>query len=118
MGEQPEQIREAREGLGIIRHLRTVGASPSEALEVLRRHREDPASQGILPPARPASDVDMQFDLERAIEGPLSELVDAAIQAGWPPKIVFAAIRDALTTQEVAYLEDPDPADDPPSLAP
>jgi hypothetical protein len=115
MGKQPEQIRGAREGLGIIRHLRTVGASPAEALEVLRRHREDAAAHSILPPARPASDVDMQFDLERAIEGPLSELVDAAIQAGWPPKIVFSAIRDAVTTQEVAYSQDPDPADDPTS---
>jgi hypothetical protein len=112
MGEQPEQIRGARQGLGIIRHLRTVGASPAEALEVLRRHREDAASQGILPPAISASDVDMQLELERAIELPLSELVDAAIQAGWPPRIVFAAIRDAVTTQEVAYAEDPDPADD------
>jgi hypothetical protein len=57
----------------------------------------------------------MQLELERAIERPLTELVDAAIQAGWPPKVVFAALRDAVTTQEVAFSEDPDPADDPTS---
>jgi hypothetical protein len=115
MDEQPEQIRGAREGLGIIKHLRAMGASPGEALEVLRRHREEIVAQGIRPPAASASDVDMQLELERAIERPLSELVDAAIQAGWPPKVVFAALRDAVTTQEVAYSEDPDPADDPTS---
>jgi hypothetical protein len=114
MDEQPEQIRGARNGLGIIKHLRAMGASPEEALEALRRHRES-AGQGILPPAASASDVDMQLELERAIEIPLSELVDAAIQAGWAPKVVFAALRDAVATQEVAYSEDPDPADDPTS---
>jgi hypothetical protein len=111
MGEQPEQTREARNGLGIIKHLRAMGAAPEEALEVLRRHREGAAAQGISPPAISARDVDMQLELERAIQRPLSELVDAAIQAGWPPKIVFSAIRDAVTTQEVAYSKDPDPAD-------
>jgi hypothetical protein len=114
MDEQPEQIRSARNGLGIIKHLRAVGASPREALEALRRHRES-SVQGTLPAAVYTSDVDKQLELERAIERPLSELVDAAIQAGWPPKVVFAALRDAVTTQEVAYSEDPDPADDPTS---
>jgi hypothetical protein len=61
----------------------------------------------------------MQLELERgAIELPLVALIDAAIHAGWPPKIVFAAIRDTVATQEVAYSEYPDPADDPPSTVP
>jgi hypothetical protein len=53
MDEQPEQIRGAREGLGIIKHLRAMGASPGEALEVLRRHREEIVAQAYCPPRHP-----------------------------------------------------------------
>lgn len=67
----------------------------------------------ITSPRKPMSDVDAQIDCERAIELPVRELVDAIIQAGWSPEVAYAALRDVVANQALAYAEDPDPADDP-----
>ena len=69
--------------------------------------------QRIPAPRKPLSDADAQYDCECAIDIPVRDLVDEIIQAGWPPKIVYSAMRDVIENQVLAYLEDPDPSDDP-----
>jgi len=60
-----------------------------------------------------ASDVDMQIDCEIAIDMATRDLVDAVIQAGWPPKIAYSALKNVARNQALAYQDDPDSADDP-----
>jgi len=67
----------------------------------------------ITSPRHTMSDVDMQIDCEIAIDYATRELVDAIIQAGWPPKIAYSALKNVAKNQALAYEEDPDPADDP-----
>jgi hypothetical protein len=69
--------------------------------------------QRISPPQEARSDVDLQFDCQTAIDVPVRDLVDEIIQAGWPPKIAYAAMKNVIEQQILAYVEDPDPADDP-----
>ncbi len=67
----------------------------------------------ISSPRKMASDVDMQIDCEIAIDMATRDLVDAVIQAGWPPKIAYSALKNVARNQALAYQDDPDPADDP-----
>ncbi len=67
----------------------------------------------ISSPRKPMSDVDMQMDCEIAIDNATRDLVDAIIQAGWPPKVAYSALKNVAKNQALAYEEDPDPADDP-----
>lgn len=64
-------------------------------------------------PLQPMSNPDAQIDCEQAIDVPVRELVDAIIQAGWAPKIAYAALKSVAENQALAYMEDPDPAADP-----
>lgn len=68
---------------------------------------------GIPSPQRPTSDPDAALECTNAIDGAVHALVDEAITAGWPPALVFEAVMRAAGHQAAAYLEDPDPADDP-----
>ncbi|WLR94264.1 hypothetical protein [Shinella zoogloeoides] len=70
-------------------------------------------TQRIPSPRKPLGDADMQIDCEFVIEGPVRTLIDEIIQAGWPPAVAFAAVRNIADQQELCYREDPDPADDP-----
>lgn len=70
-------------------------------------------TQRIPSPRKPLGDADMQIDCEFVVEGPVRMLIDEIIQAGWPPAVAFAAVRNIADQQELAYREDPDPADDP-----
>jgi hypothetical protein len=69
-------------------------------------------NQRISTPQRPLSDVDLQLDCEYAIDVPVRALVDEIIQAGWSPMVVYAAMKNVVEHQVLAYVEDPDPADD------
>lgn len=69
-------------------------------------------AQRIPSPRKPLGDADMQIDCEFVIEEPVRTLIDEIIQAGWPPAVAFAAIKNIAEQQELAYREDPDPADD------
>lgn len=64
-------------------------------------------------PRKPIGDADTQIDCESILDDPVRELVDAAITAGWPPEVVFAALKSVVENRALAYSEDPDPADDP-----
>lgn len=70
-------------------------------------------TQRIPSPRKPLGDADMQIDCELVIEGPVRMLIDEVIQAGWPPAVAFASVRNIVDQQELAYREDPDPTDDP-----
>lgn len=67
----------------------------------------------ISSPRKPMSDVDAQIDCELAIDVPVRDLIDAIIQAGWAPRVAYAALKSVAENQTLAYMEDPDPADDP-----
>ena len=67
----------------------------------------------ISSPSKPMSDVDAQIDCESAIDIPVRDLFDSIIQAGWAPKVAYAAMKSVVENQALAYAEDRDPADDP-----
>lgn len=67
----------------------------------------------ISSPRKPMNDEDAQIDCESAIDIPVRDLVDAIIQAGWAPKVAYAALKSVVENHALAYAEDPDPADDP-----
>lgn len=69
-------------------------------------------AQRITPPRKPLNDADTQLACECAIDVAVRDLVDEIIQAGWPPRIAYAAMRDVIENQLMAYLEDPEPAED------
>lgn len=69
--------------------------------------------QSIPSPRKPIGDPDAQIDCEFVLDEPVRDLVDATIQAGWPPHIVLAALKSVVENRALAYAEDPDPADDP-----
>lgn len=69
-------------------------------------------------PRQPMSDADAQIDCELAIDAQVRDLVDAIIQAGWRPEIAYAALKSVAENHALAYLEDPDPADDPADARP
>ncbi|MCD1264092.1 hypothetical protein B5M44_04010 [Shinella sumterensis] len=56
---------------------------------------------------------DAQMDCEQALDDHVRDLIDEAITAGWPPHVVFAALKSVVDNRELAYAEDPDPAPDP-----
>lgn len=64
-------------------------------------------------PRKPMSDVDTQIDCESIIDVPVRQLIDDIIRAGWAPEIAYAAIRDVVENQRLAYTADRDPVDDP-----
>ena len=67
----------------------------------------------IRPPTIDASHPDYKLAVEEAIDQPLRELVDMAMNVGWQPEDVYTAIANVTTAQIIAYGIQPDPADDP-----
>ena len=47
------------------------------------------------------------LDCEVALEAAFCALVDDALQAGWPPLMVYAALASLAENQRLAYIEDP-----------
>jgi hypothetical protein len=72
--------------------------------------------QLIPPPSRPLSDVDTQLECEEMLDNPVRGFIEAFVQAGWPPGVVYKAVKNVVEHQAIAYVEDPDPADDAPSI--
>ncbi|WP_173995721.1 hypothetical protein [Agrobacterium tumefaciens] len=66
----------------------------------------------ISTPKRSADDEDYAIELEEALDLPLRDLIDNAVQAGWSPRAVYKAVQSVALNQGLAYEEDPDPADD------
>lgn len=64
-------------------------------------------------PRQHINDDDIQIECEQALVDGVHDLVDGAISAGWPPDVVFAALKSVVANREIAYAEDPDPAPDP-----
>jgi len=56
---------------------------------------------------------DYALSCEEALDLPLRDLVDQAVQAGWKPRVIFKALQEVAKNQGLAYEEDPDPEDDP-----
>ncbi|MGJ7040477.1 hypothetical protein [Shinella sp. BE166] len=67
----------------------------------------------ITSPRKPMSDVDAQIECEFAIDLPVREFIDAIVQAGWTPEVAYAAMRDVVDNQALAYAEHPDHVDEP-----
>lgn len=65
-------------------------------------------------PRTPADHPDYCINLQQAIELPLMELVDQAVQSGWKQEQIFGAIQEVAKNLALAYAEDPDPSDDAP----
>jgi len=72
--------------------------------------------QLIPPPSRPLSDVDTQLECEEMLDNPVRGFIEAFVQAGWPPTVVYKAVKNVVDHQAIAYAEDPDPADDAPTI--
>ena len=64
-------------------------------------------------PRKPIGDADMQIDCEFVLDEPVRDLIDATISAGWPPSVVFSALKSVVENRESAYADAPDPSDDP-----
>jgi hypothetical protein len=71
--------------------------------------------QLIPPPSRPLSDVDTQLECEEILDKPVRGFIEAFVQAGWPPTVVYKAVKNEVD-QQAAFAEGPDPADDAPSI--
>ena len=67
----------------------------------------------INPSQKPPEHGDRRLDCEFALDMSLRVLIDDALNAGWEPNEVFAALQNLVEHQRKAYGEDPDPADDP-----
>jgi len=67
----------------------------------------------IVSPSQQTTDAPDTRNCERALDGPVRQLVDAAIIAGWAPDEVFGALERLVQRQASDYARDPDPADDP-----
>lgn len=66
----------------------------------------------IKPPRLTADNEDYGIECQEALDIPARDLVDKAIQAGWSPRAVYAALQEVARNQALAYEADPDPADD------
>lgn len=67
----------------------------------------------IISPKNDESHPDYVLACEEALDRPVREMVDMAINAGWKPEAVYTALSNVTTAQILAYDFDPDPADDP-----
>lgn len=52
------------------------------------------------------------MDCEEALNSPLQDLIDDAVQAGWDMRTVIVALQSAASNRAIAYEEDPDPEDE------
>jgi hypothetical protein len=63
-------------------------------------------------PKQPGNYSDRESDCEEAMDIAITDLVDAASNAGWTIPEALDAIARVIPTQRKAYAMDPDPADD------
>jgi hypothetical protein len=64
-------------------------------------------------PQQPGSYPERDADCDEAMDIAITELVDAASNAGWTIPEALDAIARVIPNQRRAYTMDPDPADDP-----
>lgn len=63
-------------------------------------------------PKHPKTHPDYAINCEEALDLPLQDLVDRAVQAGWDTRTVMVALQSVAFNRALAYEEDPDPEDD------
>ncbi|CZT36115.1 hypothetical protein [Rhizobium sp. 9140] len=56
---------------------------------------------------------DYALECEEALDLPVQELIEDAVQAGWDNRTIFKALAKLAGAKALAYEEDPDPEDDP-----
>jgi hypothetical protein len=67
----------------------------------------------VFSPKHPKSHFDYSLECEEALDLPLQELIDIAVQAGWDTRTVIKALESVAQNKAIAYEQDPDPEDDP-----
>jgi hypothetical protein len=68
-------------------------------------------------PKYPVSHEDRSFACQEEVDGPLQMIMDEATTHGWGTIETISAMEEVLQNMRIAYTEDPDPAEDPPSLS-
>lgn len=63
-------------------------------------------------PKHPKTHPDYAINCEEALDLPLQDLIDRAVQAGWNTRTVLVALQSVAFNRAIAYEEDPDPEDD------
>jgi hypothetical protein len=62
-------------------------------------------------PKRPKTHPDYGMDCEKALDLPVQDLIDIAVQAGWDTRTVMVALQSVAFNRAIAYEQDPDPED-------
>jgi hypothetical protein len=62
-------------------------------------------------PKRQKTHPEYGMDCEKALDLPLQNLIDVAVQAGWDTRTVLVALQSIAWNRATAYAEDPDPED-------
>lgn len=62
-------------------------------------------------PKHPKTHPEYASNCEEALELPLQDLVDDAVQAGWNTRTVLVALQSLAWNRAIAYEEDPNPED-------
>jgi hypothetical protein len=65
----------------------------------------------IRPPKQVKTHPDYGINCEEALDLPLQDLIDRAVQAGWDTRTVMVALQSVAFNRANAYEEDPDPED-------
>ncbi len=68
-------------------------------------------------PKYPVSHEDRHLACQEEVDGPLQMILDEATTHGWGTVETISAMEEVLKNMRIAYAEDPDPAEDPPSLS-
>lgn len=68
-------------------------------------------------PKYPVSREDRSLACQEEVDGPLQMIMDEATTHGWGTIETISAMEEVLQNMRIAYTEDPDPAEDPPSLS-
>lgn len=68
-------------------------------------------------PKYPVSHEDRFLACQEEVDGPLRMILDRATTNGWGTIETIGALEEVLKNLRLAYAEDPDPAEDPPSLS-
>jgi hypothetical protein len=63
-------------------------------------------------PKHPKTHPDYAINCEEALDLPLQDLIDRAVQTGWDTRTVMVALQSVAFNRALAYEEDPDPEDD------
>jgi hypothetical protein len=68
-------------------------------------------------PKYPVSHEDRHLACQEEVDGALQMILDEATTHGWGTIETISAMEEVLQNMRIAYAEDPDPAEDPPSLS-